>query len=159
MKAGLVRMELLFVIIPSPIKDSERSKVDLCPPPPGISRHTLPGLGRWCGLKLRRYFPKDEGMMQHNGGRYFPQLWDQGYRTSRRTKQHNINNPCTQITNTRNPTCKRGCQSISGNGARNWHVGGRKLKTLIGRTPNKINAAQYFCIFGLIDLKIKAKEK
>ena len=26
------------------------------------------------GLKLRRYFPKEEGMMQHSSGRYFPQL-------------------------------------------------------------------------------------
>ena len=25
------------------------------------------------GLKLSRYFPKEEGMMQHNSGRYFPQ--------------------------------------------------------------------------------------
>ena len=26
-----------------------------------------------CLLELRRYFPKAEGMMQHNYGRYFPQ--------------------------------------------------------------------------------------
>ena len=25
-------------------------------------------------LELRRYFPKEEGMMQHSYGRYFPQL-------------------------------------------------------------------------------------
>ena len=69
----------------------------------------LPGNGTinsfWCRLKLHRYFPKEEGMMQHSSGRYFPQIWNQGYRTSRRTKQHNVNSPCTQITATRNPTC------------------------------------------------------
>ena len=27
-----------------------------------------------CHLKLRRYFPKEEGMMQHSGSRYFPQI-------------------------------------------------------------------------------------
>ena len=27
-----------------------------------------------CGLKLRRYFPKEEGMMWHSGDRYFPQI-------------------------------------------------------------------------------------
>ena len=25
-------------------------------------------------LELRRYFPKVKGMMQHSGGRYFPQI-------------------------------------------------------------------------------------
>ena len=69
------------------------------PSPPVLHREV------WCRLKLRRYFPKEEGMMQHSGGRYFPQIWNQGYRTSRRTQQHNVNNPCTQITNPRNPTC------------------------------------------------------
>ena len=84
---------------------------------PAAARGDIAVIVAWCGLKLRRYFPKEEGMMQHNGGRYFPQLWDQGYRTSRRTKQHNVNSPCTQITNTRNPTGKRGCQSLSRSGA------------------------------------------
>jgi len=35
-------------------------------------------------LELRQYFPKEEGLMQHIYGRYLPQWWEQGYRTSRR---------------------------------------------------------------------------
>ena len=63
------------------------------------------GYSTWCRSKLCRYFPEEEGMMQHSGGRYFPQIWNQGYRTSRTTKQHIVNSPRTQITTTRNPTC------------------------------------------------------
>ena len=59
----------------------------------------------WCRLKLNRYFTKEKGMMQHIGSRYFPQIWNQDYWTSRRTKQHNVNSPCTQITTPHNPTC------------------------------------------------------
>ena len=58
----------------------------------------------WCVLELRQYFPKGEGMMENIKDRYFPQWWDQGYRTSRRTTQHYLNDTCTQITNTCNPT-------------------------------------------------------
>ena len=50
--------------------------------------------------------------MQHNNGKYFPQLWNQGYQSSRRTKQHYVNGTFTQRTNTCNPACKRGCQSL-----------------------------------------------
>ena len=66
--------------------------------------NTFHGL-KYCGLKLHRYFPQEEGMMQHSDGRYFPQWWNQGYWTSRRTKKQHVNGTCTQITNTRNPTC------------------------------------------------------
>ena len=36
-------------------------------------------------------------MMQQNDARYLPQKLNQGYRTSRRTKQHNINITYRQI--------------------------------------------------------------
>ena len=63
---------------------------------------------------LRWYFPKEERMMQHNNGKYFPQLRNHVYQSSRRTKQHYVNGTCTQRTNTCNPTRKRGCQSLLG---------------------------------------------
>ena len=64
-----------------------RNLIDDISPVPEIGMRdslylNLPGNGAknsfWCRLKLRRYFPKEEGMMQDNGGRYFPQLWNQG---------------------------------------------------------------------------------
>ena len=38
-----------------------------------VSLATTPGIPFDGGLKLRQYFPKEEGMMQHSDGRYFPQ--------------------------------------------------------------------------------------
>ena len=34
----------------------------------------------WCRLKICRYFPKEEGMMQHIGGKVYP--WDMKPRLS-----------------------------------------------------------------------------
>ena len=83
-----------------------------------VLTHGPPSGGSWLQYlmwpELRRYFPKEEGMMHYISGRYFPQSWDQGYRTSRRTMEHHVNSSCTQRTNTCNPTCKRDCQSLLG---------------------------------------------
>ena len=62
--------------------------------------------------ELRWDFPEEERMMQYNRDKHFPQLRNQGYQSSRRTKQQLVNSTCTQTTNTCKPTRTRGCQSL-----------------------------------------------
>ena len=53
-------------------------------------------------------FLEEERMMQYGRDKYFPQLWNQGYQSSRRTKQHYVNSTCTQTTKYLQPNAQEG---------------------------------------------------
>ena len=63
--------------------------------------------------ELRWDFPEEEGMMQYNRDKYFPQLWNQGlidqYETKNGTKVEV--ETCTTQPNYFAPTGQWGCQS------------------------------------------------
>ena len=63
--------------------------------------------------ELRWDFPEEEGMMQYSRDKYFPQLWNQGYQSSRRITQQLFSSTCTPDNKYLHPTWTRGCQSLS----------------------------------------------
>ena len=69
------------------------------PPPPPVMRCPRPSTVALLLVDCVGIFPEEEGMMQHSRDKYFPRLWNQGYRTSRRITQHLVSSTCTQTTN------------------------------------------------------------